>query len=182
MTDPIHTPRLALLAPEPGHLDALAVVLADPRVMRYVGDGLPRPQAKTAQSLERRIACLLERGVTIRTVLTRVDLPAAGERPAIPAGTVVGDCGVIPIAWQGPGLELLYRFQPDAWGRGLATEAASAAADDAFVKTDADGLIGLVHPENTPSRRVLERCGFTFRGETDRWYGVRLHWLERLRG
>ncbi len=60
-------------------------------------------------------------------------------------------------AW---GPELGYAFHPAMWGRGLATELATATV------THADGVLGLavvsafVHSENLASRRVLEKAGF----------------------
>ncbi len=178
MNDPIITNRLRLDPPSSADLDALADIFAMPEVCTYLGDGSPRSRAQVEESLAKRIECLASHGVTIWTVRARVDLPATDTAPAIAAGTVVGDCGVIPVAWQGPELELLYRLHPHAWGRGVATEAATAALERAD-RVGIDRLIGLAYDANTASRRVLARVGFTPRGETDRWYGVRLHWHER---
>jgi len=182
MTTPILTDRLTLRAPLESDLDALMLVFADPRVMRYIGDGSPRPREMVLERLGRKLKSLADHGLTIWTVETRVDLPAVGERAALPAGTVVGDCGCIPIAWQGPEFELGYRLRYDAWGRGIATEAARAAADHAFDATDLDRLVGVTFPDNHASRRVLMKAGFEPRGETDRWYATRLAWFERRRG
>ncbi|MEZ6317185.1 MAG: GNAT family N-acetyltransferase [Phycisphaerales bacterium] len=148
MTPPILTDRLALRAPLESDLDALMLVFGDPRVMRYIGDGTPRSREQVLERLGRKIRSLADHAVTIWTVETRVDLPAMGERPAIPTGTVVGDCGCIPAAWTGPEFELGYRLRYDAWGRGIATEAARAAAEHVFGVTELDRLVGLTFPEN----------------------------------
>lgn len=181
MTTPIQTDRLTLRAPTEDDLDALMPVFGDARVMRYIGDGTPRSREQVLERLGRKIRVLADHGVTIWTAEARVDLPAIEGRPAIPAGTVVGDCGCIPIAWQGPEFELGYRLRHDAWGRGLATEAARAAAEHAFAATDLDRLVGVTFLDNLASQRVLVKAGFEPRGETDRWYDARLAWFERLR-
>ncbi|MEQ8769137.1 MAG: GNAT family N-acetyltransferase [Phycisphaerales bacterium] len=179
MNDPILTQRLRLDPPSPADLDALADIFAMPEVCTYLGDGSPRSRAHIETSLAKRIDCLAAHGVSIWTVRARVGLPATDTAPAIPAGAVVGDCGVIPVAWHGPEFELLYRLHPHAWGRGIATEAATAACERAD-RVGINPLIGLAYEGNAASRRVLTRVGFEPRGETDRWYGVTLRWFERV--
>ena len=46
------------------------------------------------------------------------------------------------------------------WGNGLATEAAQAMIDAAFLFSEVRALTGAVRVINPASRRVLERCGF----------------------
>jgi RimJ/RimL family protein N-acetyltransferase len=62
-------------------------------------------------------------------------------------------------------VELGYRLVPRCWGRGLATEGALAAIDYGFRVLRLPRLLGLVHPENTRSVRVLEKCGFALDGQ-----------------
>jgi RimJ/RimL family protein N-acetyltransferase len=47
----------------------------------------------------------------------------------------------------------------DAWGKGYATEALAAIVDVAR-RIGVGRLYALCHPENRPSQRVLEKCGF----------------------
>lgn len=47
------------------------------------------------------------------------------------------------------------------WGRGLATEAATAAIDWAFAEHDLVEIWASTDPDNTRSRRVLEKLGMT---------------------
>jgi RimJ/RimL family protein N-acetyltransferase len=58
--------------------------------------------------------------------------------------------------------ELGWRLAHDAWGRGLATEAAAAARDDAFARLGLESLISIIHPANERSRRVAEKLGMAF--------------------
>jgi RimJ/RimL family protein N-acetyltransferase len=54
-----------------------------------------------------------------------------------------------------------YLLSHHAWGHGYATEAAHAALSFGFKQAGLNAIIGLVHPENTASIRVLEKCGLT---------------------
>jgi ribosomal-protein-alanine N-acetyltransferase len=58
--------------------------------------------------------------------------------------------------------EVAYLLSHKVWGRGFATEAAQAAVRFGFDNASLQTIIGLVHPENIGSIRVLEKCGLTF--------------------
>jgi ribosomal-protein-alanine N-acetyltransferase len=58
--------------------------------------------------------------------------------------------------------EVAYLLSHKVWGRGFATEAAQAAMKFGFDSAGLQAIIGLVHPENIGSIRVLEKCGLTF--------------------
>jgi len=63
------------------------------------------------------------------------------------------------LASAGAAPELGWRLCRAAWGRGLATEAALAARDDAFGRLALPELISIVHPENERSQRVATKLG-----------------------
>ncbi len=63
--------------------------------------------------------------------------------------------------------ELLYALDPKSWGKGYATEAASAAMEFASNKTDLKRVIALAKPENIKSVNVIEKLGFSFIGLKD---------------
>ena len=71
----------------------------------------------------------------------------------------IGDCGLQPLEHRGPEVELGYDFHPRAWGRGLATEAASAVMEKAFGALQIESVVAVVKPENRASQRVLEKAG-----------------------
>src|SRR5690606_30038790 len=56
-------------------------------------------------------------------------------------------------------LELGYRLERAAWGRGYATEGGRALVEDAFTTLGADRVVATTMAVNTASRRVLEKCG-----------------------
>jgi RimJ/RimL family protein N-acetyltransferase len=77
-------------------------------------------------------------------------------------------------------VELLYGYAQQAWGRGLATEAARAVVDAAFEHVGLERLIALVAPDNARSRRVVEKLGFReVRTAEHRGIEVILHELDR---
>ncbi|MBV9808685.1 MAG: GNAT family N-acetyltransferase [Solirubrobacterales bacterium] len=79
------------------------------------------------------------------------------------AGRFLGFAGLahVPpfLAAAGPAPELGWRLDPSAWRRGLATEAARAARDDAFLRLGLPEVVSIIHPENERSRRVAAKLG-----------------------
>jgi RimJ/RimL family protein N-acetyltransferase len=67
-----------------------------------------------------------------------------------------------PEGW--PGTEVGWSLHPDAWGKGYATEGASAAMDYAFDVLGWDDVIHCIDPDNTPSQRVALALGSSKRG------------------
>ena len=61
-------------------------------------------------------------------------------------------------------LTLGFALAPEAWGKGLATEAAEAMVDAGFALTRSIEILASVRVENAASRRVLEKCGFALAG------------------
>ncbi len=81
-------------------------------------------------------------------------------------GKLVGRIGFgNPTGW--PGFELGWTLAPEHQGHGFATEAARRLLDYAFDEMDRSHVISLIHPDNTPSRRVAERLGEKIEGETE---------------
>jgi RimJ/RimL family protein N-acetyltransferase len=62
-----------------------------------------------------------------------------------------------PDGW--PGSEVGWGLVPDAWGKGYATEGATAAIDWAFAKLGWTEVIHCIDPKNTPSQKVAQRLG-----------------------
>ena len=58
--------------------------------------------------------------------------------------------------------EVAYLLSHQVWGSGYATEAAKAAVKYGFETAGLTDIIGLVHPLNSGSIRVLEKCGLHF--------------------
>ena len=110
---------------------------------------------------------------------------AGGERPEL-EGRLLGFAGLahVPpfLSAAGSAPELGWRLGRSAWGRGLATEAAIAARDDAFDRLALPEIISIIHPDNERSRRVAVKLGMRRRRrienpmigvEVDVWYRTR---------
>jgi len=63
--------------------------------------------------------------------------------------------------------ELGWRLASDTSGRGLATEAAAAARDDAFHRLALSELISIIHPESRRSQRLATKLGMTVQRQID---------------
>lgn len=88
------------------------------------------------------------------------------QATGIPVGSVV----LVPLPNSAGEVEVGWWLHPDAWGRGLASEAARGALATGF----ADGLgeiYAITHLANLPSQRVCRRIGMSDLGVFhDRWY------------
>jgi RimJ/RimL family protein N-acetyltransferase len=67
-----------------------------------------------------------------------------------------------PEGW--PGDEIGWTLAREAWGKGYATEAASAAIDWTFANLGWAGIIHCIAPANTASQAVAKRLGSTLQG------------------
>ncbi|WP_367132309.1 GNAT family N-acetyltransferase [Saccharothrix sp. HUAS TT1] len=135
----LETGRLALRGFVESDVDSLAWLLGEPRVMRFIEDGKPVSRADVE-----------------RVVLPKVlggGWWAAHEKAS---GAFIG---WFELSAAGAGAaELGYRLHPDFWGRGYATEGASALVEHARA-TGVERVVGYAMVVNTGSRRVLEKVG-----------------------
>lgn len=83
-------------------------------------------------------------------------------------GTVVGFSGVRHETWRGvPVLNLYYRFSPEHWGRGYATEVARHAVAWATATRPHLPVVARTKPENVGSQRTAESAGLVRRPEIE---------------
>lgn len=154
----IQTPRLELRVFEDQDLSKLAALLANPDFMKWSIDG-PMSRSQARERLHDLLTCYRTHGFSKWAVWTKA-------RP-----TLIGYCGLVSEIIDGrPTPELGFRLHPDYRGKGLATEAASAAVHDAFERLHLPRVYAFVEPQNERSQRVLERLGmasereFTLKG------------------
>ena len=142
----LHTSRLVLRPFAETDLDAYAEMMADPQVVRFLGDGQPADRVDTWRSMAVLLGHEVLRGWTVNAVTHRS------------TGRLLGRAGLWqPEGW--PGLEVGWAFARSAWGNGYATEAAAAWRDWAFAELGIDELISVIHRDNERSARVAERIG-----------------------
>jgi len=68
-------------------------------------------------------------------------------------------------------IEIGYILAKPHWNQGLTSEGARAGLRFAFEKLDLDQIVGIVHPENGASQRVLEKLGMRFTKEAE-YFGM----------
>jgi len=144
----LRTGRLLLRPWRTADLDPFAAMNADPEVMEHFPAMLSPGQS--AALVERIARCFDEQGYG----LWAVELP--GE------ASFAGFVGLAPVDLEvafAPAVELGWRLARVFWGRGIATEAASAAVDFAFEQLRLPDLVSYTAVRNQRSRRVMERLG-----------------------
>lgn len=89
------------------------------------------------------------------------------------SGAFLGEAGLLSAERGLPELDGLpeagWVLGPDAWGRGMATEAMAAVVAWADAHLDASSIRCIIEPDNAASIRVAEKLGFT--ALTDAHYG-----------
>ncbi len=155
---PLLTPRLKLRPLRRADLDELHRLWSDPLLEPWIG---PHTRAETAQELDFHIAQQARCGWGMLAVEERA------------TGRFVGDCGLQPFELRGPEVELGYDLLPAFWGRGYATEAATAVLCWALTSLALERVVAVTKPANVASVRVLEKAGLRRVGERDA-YGERL--------
>ena len=146
------TKRLRLRRFAPDDVDTLHALDSDPRVMRYIGDG--------------RTSCRDETQAAIDRILARYrDHPGQGVWHASRRddGRFVGWVS-LKHAGDSPDIEIGYRLVHDAWGQGFATELARAMVVRGFEVLGLTRIIGVTHPDNLASQRVLRKIGMRDEG------------------
>jgi ribosomal-protein-alanine N-acetyltransferase len=146
---PLLTPRLRLRPPHEDDLEELYALYTDPRVEAFIG---PHTREEVEQELRFDIAHQARYGWSLWAVEERS------------TGRFLGDCGLRPLEMRGPEVELGYDLHPDAWGRGLATEAVRETLDFGLGALAIDRVVAVVKPDHAASRRVLEKAGLEHTG------------------
>lgn len=145
----VETARLQLRPVTEADADALVALDSDPAVMRYVSGGSATPREVIEDwVLPRALAERRTHGTGIWAARDRRSLAFAGWFSLR-----------TPRHSNSSELELSYRLRREAWGRGLATEAATRLLQISFTTIAADRVFASTMAENMPSRRVMEKIG-----------------------
>ena len=148
----VETARLLLRGYRLGDFPASAAMWGDPRVTRHIG-GKPSSEADSWRNL------MFHTG---HWALLGFGFWALEEKAT---GSFVGEAGFadfkrdIRPSLQGV-REIGWVLAPFAHGKGLATEAVRAAVDWGIRHFGPVPTACLISPENTPSIRVAEKCGY----------------------
>jgi [ribosomal protein S5]-alanine N-acetyltransferase len=142
----LETPRLILREMSLDDLDFVAVMLADPEVMRYYPKCYSRQEAQTW--IERQAKRYARHGHGLWLVLDKATAQPVGQ-----VGLVIQQLRGVEEK------EVGYLIHRPFWRRGFATEAASACRDYAFDILGRQRVLALIRPENLTSRAVARKLG-----------------------
>lgn len=152
----LETERLLLREFDEDDLEAFFLLCSVPEVVRYTGFSLDNIEQARENLRTRPMADYLKHGYGRWACVLKED------------GTVMGFAGLKYLDELNE-VDLGYRFLPEYWGRGLATEAARPVVDYGFRELQLDSILGLVDPANKASVRVLEKTGFQYDSFMSYW-------------
>jgi RimJ/RimL family protein N-acetyltransferase len=133
-------------------LPAIVAACQDPEIPRWTRIPHPYGEADARGWLEQE-AALRARGEQLGLVIV-----GAGD------DRLLGSVGVVRFDWTDARCELGYWVAREARGRGVASRAVRLVTEWIFDAVRIDRVEICAEPENTRSRRVAERAGFTFEG------------------
>ena len=133
-------------------LEDLFRIYGDPRTHTFNPAGPHLDIEQSRKSLERRISDQKIYGIDDWVVMSK-------ERP----DHIIGFGGVFVSEFNGRVTNNLgYRFEPDAWGKGYATELSKRAIRYGFEEVGLQEIVGVVRANHLASRKVLEKAGLKF--------------------
>jgi RimJ/RimL family protein N-acetyltransferase len=140
----LETERLILRPPRPEDFEPWATFMADGQASRFIGG--PQPRSAAWRGFCSMAGAWAMFGYAMFSVVEK------------DTGRWIGRLGPWkPDGW--PGTEVGWGLVREAWGKGYATEGATAAIDWAFDRLDWSDVIHCIDPENAPSQAVARRLG-----------------------
>ena len=153
----VETARLRLRTWDETDVEPFYAVMNDPQVLAHLG-GVQTP-AQWRSAADRLFAYQRDLGFTFWIVEER------------DSARLLGWCGLKRVNYPGapnPGdVEIGWRYRPDAWGSGIAKEAAIAVLDLAFDRFGAPFVVAVTTAANSGSWGLMERLGMTYWPELD---------------
>jgi RimJ/RimL family protein N-acetyltransferase len=149
----VETARLLLRMPTLADAQALMTIVWDPDVVAEKQVTLTEPPGGLDLALRNTADMLRQwelRGYGQWCIVEKV------------TGDVVGVVGFYHPQKPWPGVDLGWLLHRSRWGRGFATEAASAALDWIWTNTRVDRVISLIAPDDLRSIRVATKIGQRF--------------------
>lgn len=145
----IATERLSIRPWEATDRAAFERMVADPEMMRYLTQGRPWRPDEVDEFFGRQARHLAGHGSCMGALVLRA------------SGDVVGVAGIQPLDIPGE-YELGWWVQRECWGRGYATEAATALVEHARTVMRLPRVVAVIDPPNTASIRVAEKVGMRY--------------------
>jgi [ribosomal protein S5]-alanine N-acetyltransferase len=130
---------------EPG----FRAMVSDPVMMRYMGGGVPWPEARIAEFFARQERHLAAHGCCMGALVERSTARLAGVAGIQP----MGKTSDFEVGWW---------VVRELWGHGLATEAGAAALRFGWEVLGLERIAAIAAPDNLASRRVMEKLGLRY--------------------
>lgn len=134
-----------------------AAICGDPEVMRYIGNGSTRTAAQASRTIESFETEWDERGFGLFAVESKE------------TGHLLGFAG---LSWPDflpevhPSVEIGWRFSKLSWGKGYASEAASAALSHGVNKLGINDIVSIYQVGNRASVHIMQKLGMIFDRKT----------------
>ena len=152
----IITDRLELRRFTSSDTEPYAKIMTNPEVYRYLGTG-KEITYENATKIIPRWESVWEKGYGVFAVIEKS------------SDTLIGHCGIQPLP-DGK-IELLYAYDPSAWGKGYATEAGKAVLEYGKKHFDYEEIYAISYPQNKGSISVINKLGFEYTGQGE-FFGV----------
>ncbi|PKA39012.1 GNAT family N-acetyltransferase [Rhizobium sullae] len=143
----LETPRLRLVMWDAADAGLIMALHSTVGTTRYMSGGAPWDMEKCEERLANWIKEQARDGTTKYKLLSR------GDR------RFIGRAGISMHDRDENEFELGYALREEEWGKGYATEVASALAKWFFAEGFAGRFIAFTHPENFASQHVLKKIG-----------------------
>ncbi len=154
----IETVRLRLRHCTFADLDDLLQIRGDAEVMRFIGDRKPQSKERVQELLQEIINHWQKHGFGRWAVIDKAN------------DKFIGLCGLNYLEYIDE-IEIGYLLAKPAWGKGFATESAKASLRYAFEELQLEQIVAVAFPENTASRKVMEKLGMKYVKHTQLFEG-----------
>lgn len=154
----LETERLILRPLDENDVDEIYAMRSDGDVMRFIRE--PQNRNESADWIEL---------VSSRWENEQIGFCAMIEKTS---NHFVGWCGIWKLK-ETREYEIGYATVKNAWGKGLATEAAIEFLRYAFERLKPEKIVAVAQPKNAASRRVMEKLGMSY-DYTNIFYGSHL--------
>ncbi len=156
----ITTPHLTLRPLTMDDLDAMFRTFSETDMLKY----FPNPNPPTMDRAQRMI----------ETQIQQWQNYGLGSWGVVPHGeTEIAGWNGLQYLPETNETEVGYMLSRKFRGKGYSTEGARAGLEFGFKSLGLDQVIGLVHPENIASQRVLLKCGLTFTHQAN-YFGMEM--------
>lgn len=164
------TKRLIIRELVPSDLDGIFALDSNPEVHRFIGNNPVRSELQSIQSIEDKITQYKDNGVGRWALIDKEN------------NNFIGWAGLKFVKDETNHIsnyyDLGYRLNQKYWGKGFATEAASAILNHALFDLKIEKIYAMAECENSASLMVLEKIGmkfievFEFEGTKYKWYKI----------